>query len=118
MDEQNKVLPKKAVVNALTQEVDALINELENDFIPPLQHGETKRLLKAVLKYPKEDADFSNDRLELRRAFAAAKRLQDALTGLAVEVVIERMIADSQDLAADSTEGAEMPVSDNGGNDA
>jgi hypothetical protein len=107
MDEQHRVLPKKAVINALEQEVDALINELENDFIPILTHGEAKRLLKAVLKYPKEDADFTSDRLELQRAFSASKRLQDALTGLAVEVVIERMIASSQDLAEEApSEGA------------
>lgn len=88
----DKVLPKEQVVSELQTIIDQSIQELEYDLIPNLRHGEAKRLLVAVLKYPKEVADFSNDRVELIHAYSASKALQDALVGMGVEVTIDRMI--------------------------
>lgn len=99
MDEQNKVLPKAAVVSTLQTVIDENLQELELDLIPQLKHGESKRLLTAVLKYPAIDTTFSVTNLDseaLIRSFAAAKRVKDAMVGLATEVVIERMIQSSQ----------------------
>jgi protein-disulfide isomerase len=99
MEEQNKVLPKAAVVSTLDAVFDENVQDLEENLLPHLKHGEIKRLYVATLKYPKELEVFSvanRDSEYLIRAFAAARRAKDALVGLATEVVIERMIKSSQ----------------------
>lgn len=105
MDEQNNVLPKDKMVSMLQQEYEDSIAEIES-LLPFVGHGEIKRIFMAELRHPKEDTDFTSDKLEVGRIFAAAKRAKDALVGLATEAVIERLI--KQQMA--SNEATEAPA--------
>jgi hypothetical protein len=101
----DKVLPKETVVKNLEEEVTAQIAELEYNLIPHLKHGEAKRLLIASLKYPQSDTDFSGDNETLIRAYSVSKALKDNLVGLAVEVVIERLIQNQSATKEEAVEG-------------
>lgn len=104
MEEQNKVLPKEAVVKSLETSIDETLHELEHVLIPELKHGEAKRLLVAVLKYPKVEADFSSDNTNLIRAYSLSKNVKDNLIGIATEVVIERLIKSQMEEKTEATE--------------
>lgn len=106
MDEQNKALPKAAVVSALEQQYNEALQEVET-LLPQVGHGEAKRLLMAELNYPKDDLDTTGESVAFKQLYAASKRAKDALVGLATEAVIEKLIQAQQAEQEDFTKSVE-----------
>lgn len=75
----------------LEAQVNQARYDLKENLLPALKHGQKERLLLAIAEYPQKEADFSDEQVEMIKAFSALKICFDANVAFGINMVIEEM---------------------------
>lgn len=103
MKEKIQLGPEEAVSH-LEAQVNQARYDLKENLLPSLNHGHKNRLLLAISEYPQIEADFSDEKEEMIKAYSALKICHDSNVALGVEMVMEEMRLESIEKAKQKEE--------------
>lgn len=96
MIEESKKMTLEEMYSALdTEKFENL--KLFTEHKQHLKHGEKDRLMTALILYPDVDEDFSAESLDMQRAYAAGKRVEDAKIAKTAEIVIQQLMKQQEE---------------------
>lgn len=88
--EQSPQFTPEQVKDFLEAQVKQSRSELK-ELMKSLKHGQKERLILAIAEYPQHEEDFSNEQVEMIKAFSAMKRCFDTNVAYGVEDVLQTM---------------------------
>ena len=101
-----KVIEAKEVISAMENSAQECMNELLDDWLPQMSHGQLRSFIIEYVSYPVPTGRLVQDDI-VNQALITARALQDAKLGLALEAVVSNFESYQDSLNGNNAEKQE-----------